>query len=213
MNKENRSILIGMVLGDGYIYCKDNIARLRMNHSLKQYEYINHKAILLGEIFNIKKPKLIRTISNGYPQVILVKEDKYFRILRKWIYKNNIKTYSKKILDYLTPHGIAIWWMDDGSLSMKMRDNKIHAREGHLNIYITKSQNEIISNWFFEKYNISFVPVKNKGLYRLRINTTNLKRFLPIIKPYIIDSMKYKIDMQYYKNGTSILDDDIVQAI
>lgn len=204
MNKEHRGILIGMILGDGCLNVRRDKrfpnswhSELMMVHNYKQYDYIKYKAELIHSIFGGKMPKITRFDNNGYDGVRVCKSASYFRILYKWIYKDKKKTITRKILDWLTPHGLAIWWMDDGSLSMKKRNGKIHAREGHINTYITLEQNQIICEWLYDKFDVIAKSVKNKNLYRLRINTTNLKKFIPIIEPYIIPSMQYKIDMQY----------------
>ena len=96
----------------------------------------------------------------------------------------------------LTPQGIAIWYMDDGGLSAKKRDGKIHAYELFLNTHETKETNQIIINYFLEVHDIKFTQVKNKGLYRLRCGTKQARKFIALIEDYVIPSMRYKIDMQ-----------------
>lgn len=49
---------------------------------------------------------------------------KYFKHLRKWLYKNDRKILSPKYLSYLDEQGLAIWYMDDGSTYIDKRDNK-----------------------------------------------------------------------------------------
>ncbi len=204
MNKINRGILVGMALGDGHIKANKSNARLTFIHCIAQKDYLNYKINLLHSVFGGKKPKITEFNNNGYLGVRSGKSNRYFKILHNWLYLKNKKTFSLKILNFLTPHGIAIWWMDDGSLYMKKRDGKIHAREGILSTYESLEVNKLISKWFSDNYDIQFIPVKSKGSYRLRINTTNLKLFIPIIKPYIIPSMHYKIDMKY-KDKSALL--------
>ena len=195
MNKKKRGVLTGMSIGDGHI--PKNGYGITITHCAKQYEYIYHKALLLRSVCGGKLPRVVDIDNNGYDGHTIYKSDKYFRILRKDLYKDNVKTISESILNRLTPQGIAIWWMDDGSLYMKRHKGKIHAREGILSTYIPLDHNIMIANWFKENYNVTLIPVRHRTSYRLRINTTNLKDFLPIIEPYIIPSMLYKIDMKY----------------
>jgi len=204
MNKKHRGILIGMALGDGHINVRRNRRwpnswhnSINIIHSSKQKEYADHKAGLLHSIFGGNLPSVVAFKNNGYPGVRFGKSDKYFRFLRKKLYCGRKKVFRPHVLDWLTDQGVAIWWMDDGGLSMKKRGGKIHAREGFLNVHEDIDTCQTIIEWFKQKYDVDFKAVKNKGSYRLRINTGDLKMFLPHIEPYVIPSMKYKVDMQY----------------
>lgn len=203
MNKETRGMLIGMVLGDGCLAVR-NVpdghlpeVRIQIKHSVRQVEYAEHKADLLHTMLGGKRPTPQYFDNSGYQGVRFSKSNSYFRILRSWMYNKGEKHITRRVLDMLTDHGLAIWWMDDGSLYMKRRNGKIHAREGILSTYLPLETNQIIAEWLLERYQIIAVPVSHKEMYRLRINTTNLKRFVPILEPYIIPSMRYKIDMGY----------------
>lgn len=192
--KNKKAILIGMVLGDGYLKVTEN-AGISITHSEKQLEYLLYKKQLLEEILICKPITLQKVKPNMYNTICyrIDKGHKYFRILRKWVYINNKKTFSRKILNYLNPLGIAIWYMDDGCLSAKKRNGKIHAYELFLNTHLTKKENQVIIDYFNEVWNIKFQQVKNKNAYRLRMSTKEIKKFMLLIKDYIHPSMSYKI--------------------
>jgi len=193
-NKEKRAMLIALVLGDGYIYCKKkyNNCGISITHSIKQEDYIKYKSELLGEIFDTKPPKLHYN-NDEFPGVVMTKGNKYFRILRKWMYNANKKKISKKILSYLTPKGIAIWYMDDGSLCAKKRKGRIHGSELYISTYISKEENQLIIDYFKDTHDIQFTQVKSKGKYRLRCGTKQAIKFIELVKPFIISQMSYKI--------------------
>lgn len=200
MNRIDRGILIGMVLGDGCLsvfrdkrYTNSFHQRLTLKHGASQKEYIEYKRDLLHSIFGGKKPKVKEINNNGYLGYTVSKSNSYFRVLHKQIYPSRKKCISRKVLDKLTPHGIAIWYMDDGSLYPKKRNGKIHAYELILNTYIPIEENEIIIDYFKENYDINFKIAKSKGSFRLRLGTREARKFIKIVEPYIIDSMKYKI--------------------
>lgn len=200
MNKMDRGILIGMVLGDGCLsvfrdkrYANSFHQSLSLKHGANQKEYIEYKRDLIHSIFGGKKPKVREINNNGYLGYTVSKSNSYFRVLHKQMYPNRKKTISRKVLDKLTPHGIAIWYMDDGSLYPKKRNGKIHAYELILSTYISIEENEIIIDYFKENYDINFKIAKSKGSFRLRLGTREARKFIKIVEPYIIDSMKYKI--------------------
>lgn len=202
MNKRNKSLLIGMIIGDGHVvsrkHPKHNYTQntLIIKHSIKQIEYLNHKAKLLHSIFGGKKPHVNIIDNSGYEGCILYKTDRYFKVLRKLLYPDGKKKISRDVLKYLTPEGIALWYMDDGSLSAKKRNGKIHAYDLTINTYISKEENEEIIEYFRDIWDIKFTVVKSKSSYRIRCGTREARKFIKIIEPYIVESMRYKINIR-----------------
>lgn len=197
---ELRSAIIGMVAGDAGIRqqkgCKS--VSLRICHAEKQKEYLEFKRDILQNLFqNWEIP--IKLIDNsGYPGVRLgTRTHPRLRTIYKWFYKDGKKRFSRRILNYLTPIGIALWYMDDGSLSYKRRDGLIHGREVHLNTYCSFEEAEIIQKYFKETWDISWTLVSNKGLYRLRTGAGEAQKLFVIIDSYIVPSMRYKLDLKY----------------
>lgn len=197
---ELRSAIIGMVAGDAGIRkqrgCKS--VSLRICHADRQREYLEHKRDVLQNLFKAWEIP-IRTINNsGYPGVYLItRTHPRLRVIHKWFYHSGKKRFSRRVLDYLTPIGIALWYMDDGSLSYKKREGKVHAREIHLNTYCSFEEAEIIQAYFKEKWEVAWTLVYNKGFYRLRMGAGEAKKLFAIIEPFIIPMMKYKLDLRY----------------
>ena len=109
-------------------------------------------------------------------------------------YPNDKKIIPKEALEQLTLEGIAWWYMDDGSMSIKKIDGKPRGAEITLNTYLTAEENQTIIDFFQNQYNITWKLNKSRGKYRLRMGKKEGKKFFALIEPYIIDSMKYKID-------------------
>lgn len=200
MNKVEKATLVGLVLGDGHIDCSKNKgiytnSAITFIHCKKQKEYLEWKADLLYKIFGGNKPKVIEFTNNGYNGVKMMKSNKYFRILHKYLYKNGRKTIPLKTLNRLTPLALAIWWMDDGCLFAKKRNNKIHAWELYLNTYLSDEENQIIINYFQQRWNILWKINHDKGRSRLRCSTKEGRKFLNIIRPIVnkIQCMQYKV--------------------
>lgn len=200
MNNRKKSLLIAMCIGDGHVFKSpySKSCGIAIKHSIKQEEYIKHKHKLIISLLGGHKPKLSyinQGKDNKYPAISFGKTHRLFRVLRKQLYKNKKKVISRKLLDCLTPEGIAIWYMDDGGLAAHKRNGRINSYSLFLNTHITKKENEIIINYFQEVWNITFRCNKNKGSYRLRCGTQEAKKFIEIVKPFIINSMYYKINM------------------
>ena len=80
MDKRKKSLLIGLVLGDGHLNSNSGVA-LEIEHSAKQKFYLEYKNKLISELLNCKqcniyyrKSKDCYKISKGHP---------YFRVLKK----------------------------------------------------------------------------------------------------------------------------------
>lgn len=201
MNRNKKSLLIALSIGDGHIEsrkdkrCNHVQNSISFIHCEKQKEYIEYKALLIQKIFGGKKPNVTKVNNSGYVGYRMMKTDKYFRILYKLLYPNGKKYITRKCLDYLTPKGIAIWYMDDGNLSKKKRNGKVHSYELFLNTFVSDEETQTIIDYFEEKWNIKFAKVKNNNGYRLRCGTIEARKFIKIIDRYVISSMKYKTDI------------------
>jgi hypothetical protein len=194
-----------MVLGDGCIRLQKDprhpgplpTASLAIKHSIAQKEYVEHKAKLLQHYLGGKLPRPYIAPNGKNLGALITKSNKYFRILHKRLYRGGQKTITREVLNHLTDEGLALWWMDDGSLYMKRHNGKVHAREGILSVYRPREECEIVRDWFKDRYDVYAPVVRHQKYWRVRFNSHSLCDLIPIIHPYIIPSMRYKVDMQY----------------
>ena len=190
--KNNKWVIISMCLWDWYV---DKHWTFKLIHSIKQKDYLLYKYKLITSILWWHKPKIVEFNNNWYSGVRFQKSDKYYKNIRSWIYKDWKKTYPRRILNKLDERWTAIWYMDDWCLSKKKRNWKVHAYDLILNTYLSKEENENIIQYFYEERWVLFKLQKSKWKYRLRMWTKEARNFIDIIKPYIIPSMEYKIDI------------------
>lgn len=216
LTEKDKSILIGLLLGDGYI---DEKGRIQIEHGEKQKEYCIYKAKLLHSVCGGKDIKVHEYIRNRsilkdkkqfkestFTTYSFKKQSQSFIPIRQLLYNENKKKYiSEEIVKYLTPEAIALWWMDDGCLTKKytyVNGEKKHC--GYMLRFCTflpKEQNEIIQKFFEEKYQMKWNVVKADGAkdesqWMLRCGSIEGKKFLNIIRDYIIKnvpSLSYKV--------------------
>lgn len=188
--------LIGAMLGDGGH--KDNL--LLFGHSYKQIEWVFHKKIFFENLFESYYP--IHVYKNEEYDTWQVRfnvtSNFYTYSIVNAIYNaDNQKMFSNELLECLTPEGIAWWYMDDGSMSFKRRNERIHSIIVTLNTYETLEKNQRIVDYFKNKWNIQWNITKGHkdGIYRLSMGLKEGRKFFELIKPYIIPSMMYKIDL------------------
>lgn len=196
MNFEDRAFLYGCLLGDAGISFSGGSYSFNITHCEKQKEYLLYKSCIINRILG--KQSEMKIINNsGYSGVrYSVSNVEILRPLYELFYPNGKKKIANEfILDNITLEALAIWWMDDGSCSKIYRNDKVRAYNGYLNTYETQSDNEIIKDILNFKYGFSLGSNYHKGWYRLRFNTENLRKLKKLISPYVIDSMKYKIEV------------------
>ena len=210
MDTEARGALIGMCLGDGHINVRYRLkdgkyrfesAEMRILHGPAQYDYCLHKAGLvkkyLGGKFNVRPYK------NGpggeYQSFAFSASNKYFKLLKKWIYPGGKKTYTKFVLDMLTQEGIALWYMDDGHARVNVnKDGYVSSVSTSIATMCSRPEVDDIIQWFDAKHGITFKPRFDKRMadghnWFIEANTENSRWFAHLVLPYIIPSMIYKM--------------------
>lgn len=200
-SKKQISFIIGMWLGDGWIsknYFKRANSFLGCQHSTKQIEYLKYKRSKLEELgFKVSN---IYNVSNNYGDIIRFDcRDPYlFNQLRLVLYPKNNKTIKRKWLNWLTAETLAIWFMDDGSLTKR---GKSAYASLHTNSF-NKKEHDIIIKYFKQVWKIqpTLRVVKRKDrkqTFFLTFSVEETKKLISIIKPFLIDSMKYKVDFNF----------------
>ncbi len=195
MNQKVKSIIAGILIGDA----GKQRATFYFGHSIKQINFALHKKYLIEKYLGIECSFSVK-LNVKYPSVrVYVPVTQIIREMVLQLYgqvKTNAghKIISRKFLNNLDDESIALWYMDDGSMSIKKRRNgKPHGIEVTLNTYLSTGENQIIIDYFLDVWDIRWGLNKSKNSYRLRMGKTEAKKMFKIINPYVIDSMKYKI--------------------
>lgn len=200
-NKESRKLLIGLLLGDGTI-CNNNVFKLSQCAQQKDYLEWKIKQLKDNGIRNSGLKTYISTKGFNEGKEVVYTELNiipFIKLLRRVVYKNGKKTFSRKLLNRLDAKGIAIWFMDDGHINIRKDKNK---RPMGFYIKIStcepKEKVQIMIDYFKEVWGIHFYMFhegKKEDSYSLCCGTKEGLKFIDIIKPHVeqIPSMLYKI--------------------
>jgi len=206
--KKLNSIIIGSYLGDGCIpkeQTKNSNNYLKIQHSIKQIEYATWKSDLFEGFAT--KPIIINRMFKNKPYTCVAFQTKvhpFCTRLRK-LYKDGKKTLNLSTLSYLDELGLAIWYMDDGSI-VRNRYKRADGTKGHLKFRGIKiatcsfsdTEIELLRNVLKHKWDLDFKVYYSRNSEKLypviSIFGDDARRFIEIIKPYVPDCMKYKID-------------------
>lgn len=207
LTKNQKSILVGTVLGDGFLQKtgKKN-ARLRLEHSEKQNEYLLWKVSHMGRVFNgkpsyikRKHPKsgktysYVRHQSNAMPELGRI---------RDVFYKEGKKVIPKSLSDIISKLNgvlvVAVWYMDDGYLDPKDKNSFIYLGR------ISKEEAEFAKEAIYAVFGIKprIYNKKEKG-FALYFSVAQTRQIQKKMSKYIIDIFNYKL-LPEYRHKTSL---------
>ena len=192
LTQNQQLMLVGLLLGDGHLETQNSgrTYRLKVEHSLEQEDYVlwiySHfkewapSGLFYKERKNGQKSVGFTTYSHGA-----------FRFHGHQFYEGKKKVIPKQIHKMISPMGIAIWFMDDGSRkSLRHNTFIIHT------LGFTKMELRRIQKVLLKQFNVETALHQQKGKYwRIYIPSKSVKVFRNIIEPFVqkIPSMKHKL--------------------
>src|SRR3989344_381961 len=174
LTEEQKSILIGTLLGDGYMRKKKN-AHLEINHCYAQKALVDW---IYGKFKDLvlTPPKWRR--GNGKRQAyrFFTRSLPVLTPFHDQFFLNNRKIIPKELK--LNPLSLAVWFMDDGSKS-------------YSSIYIntqqfTKNEQLFLINLLKKQFDIEAALNKDKIYYRIRIKVQSIKKFVALINKFVL---------------------------
>ena len=184
LTQRQRSIVIGSILGDGYVRIMPGRADafLEINHSISQKEYVDWKHRELKSICR-SLPVARRGNGNRIAYRFFTKQHPDLTELYRLFYKGNMKIIPRRLV--LDPLTIAVWFMDDGS---KCRDSDIYLNTQQFEM---GGQHNLVRA--LSLFGIECSLNRDKIYWRLRIKKSSLPVFWKAIAHHIIPSMNYKL--------------------
>ena len=206
-----KGIIAGMMLGDGCLFkgeANKNFS-LRLQHTIKQEEYLLHKAKILEELTSAKvhyiKPTdkkhpnwNVRCTTKGHP---------FYTNVRKIVYPHGKKQVTPTWLCWLNEEGLAIWYMDDGTLMKSYGYNKSGKRRiksRHIKLCtqgFSYEENLLLRDFIQDRFGVNFKAWRDGKYYHLGASPREANKLFDIIRPFILPCMKYKLDMQYEQSN------------
>ena len=189
LSDRQRQILIGTILGDGYISPR---GQFQLEHSDKYEKYLFWK---FGELENIAygSPSKVERIDkrNGakYKSYRFWLRQ-YFRPWREYFYQQTGKIFPPGLK--LTPLALAVWYMDDGCYSDKRCTIATDSFSDASRITIQ----EVLKKQFD-------LDIYSRSNGKVAIRAHSQKLFFNLIKPYIHESMAYKLGLKL-RQGSQI---------
>lgn len=210
-------IIRGSIMGDGSIQPKKPIdgkfitQSLHISHKLSQLEYIQWKKSKLGYLgygMEIKKHQQNNYSNNKYCYVFGTHRSNNISRISYEIDNDSITPISYEFLQKMNSLGLAIWYMDDGSLN---KSNKTWRANIHTEAF-GYEENEIIKSFLDSRgYYCNILKhnriSRNKTYFFITMTPEGSKNFWTDISHFIVPSMQYKLPDIYKGRFIDIKDD------
>lgn len=191
MTKTQRKIIIGTILGDGWIDGKS--LRIKQSNRYKEYVfwlYSNFKE------FSNQQPKQRKDNKQWYFQTRFLPEIQEYKVR---FYKDGRKIIPDDIIKLLiSPLSLAVWYMDDGSLDYRPKD---HYNFSLVTNAFTLEENRLLikalKNNFGIEASIQNPLCRGKKYPEIYIGAKGRDRFVMLIKPYILKCFSKKLPPQF----------------
>jgi hypothetical protein len=206
LTQEQKDLLAGTLLGDGNLQTETQgrTWRYRALHKSEHVDYLQHKYEILKEFC---------TTLPVYSEVLDNRTNKSYK---RWNFNTTIQnsfrhygnifyTYDaqqKKMIKHvplnirqlLTPRAIAYWYMDDGSIKWLGHSNAMRICTESFNETDVSRLKNALKDLYDIDTQLTQKTTENKFVgYRLSINEENSSKFRELIKPYLVDCMRYKV--------------------
>ena len=183
LNQVQRDIIIGTILGDGYLRIirgRKN-AFLEVNHSFSEKDYVDWKYNHLKK-FVKSVPKSRKGNGKRIAYRFYTRQMPDLTIFLQEFYNKK-----EKIIPFwlkLNPLILAVWFMDDGHKSYRT-------------YYLNSQQFSLENQKFLIKLlldlGIKSTLNRDKKYFRIRIKQESAQRFKSLISKFVIPKMKYKL--------------------
>lgn len=196
LNKRQREILVGLILGDAHLekLYTPTLGRLKIEHSYKQKKYVDW---LYKEFRNWVRSKprlrLVKAFGKTYQNYgFSTYGHRLLGKFRERFYKGKKKVVPSDLENDITPLGLAVWYMDDGSVKSSRHKGVFLNTQGFEDSELNMLQ-KILRKKFGIKSTTREQTRKQITKKQIYFGGESGERLIALIRPYIIPSMEYKI--------------------
>jgi recombination protein RecA len=198
LSEQQNQVVLGSLMGDGNLSPNRrgrNGVRFRLGHGARQRDYLEWKASLLGNI-----PSSSRTDSRGAGFVDFTPLPELGELQRAVYFGDGKKYLTEEYLKALTPLALAVWYMDDGSFSVRSEGKQQRTLGGSGRIQIcveamSEGSRVRLRDYLHDTHGLD-VRLRLSGSRQkavLTFSTAATARFQELVAPYVHPSMGYKL--------------------
>jgi recombination protein RecA len=191
-------VILGGLMGDGALSpTRSGLgARFRFGHRPRQIEYCDWKGSLFGNV--------------GFSRSTNEQEAVFYDVsplpelgeLRQAVYIGGKKVFSEDYIKQLTPLSLAIWYMDDGSFSIRAKGLQARTRDGsgrsEICVQAMESSTQArLAAYLSDTWGITPTIAKKRDAVFFVFPKDETAKLHALIAPFVHPSMEYKLLTRY----------------
>ncbi|KZS71574.1 recombinase RecA [Mycobacterium kansasii] len=217
LSDQQWEIVLGSLMGDGClsppVRQDSESARLRIGHGAQQSAYFDWKVSLLANIPHS------RTVNGKGAAFVDFSPLAELHELRSAVYLGDGKKFlSEEYLKGLTPLSLAIWYMDDGSFSLRSKglQQRTQGGSGRIEICVeamSEGSQVRLRDYLHDTHGLD-VRLRKAGAAAkavLVFSTAATAKFQQLVAPYMAPCMAYKLLPRFH--GRSMVTPQFVEPI
>jgi recombination protein RecA len=198
LSEQQVQVVLGSLMGDGNLSPNRrgrSGTRFRMGHGAKQAEYLDWKVSLLGNVPNSRTVNAKGAVFADFtplPELAELQETVYFGDGKKHLTWDYLKS--------LTPLALAVWYMDDGSFTVRSKGVQARTAGGTGRIEICVEAMSLGSRDRLVQYlrdtrklDVKLTSRGTRGISVIQFTTAASEKFQRLVAPYLHPSMDYKL--------------------
>lgn len=206
LSDQQFQVVLGSLMGDGNLSPNRrdrNGVRFRLGHGAKQLEYLQWKTALMGNIGHSKRENAAGSHFVDFTPLPELGE------LQRAVYLGDGKKFfSEDYLKALTPLALAIWYMDDGSFSLRSKglQERTTGGSGRIEICVeamSEGTRTRLCDYLRDTHGLD-VRLRlsgSAGKAVLVFSTAATAKFQELVAPYMAPSMEYKLLPRFRGQG------------
>ena len=198
LSDQQFQVVLGSLMGDGNLSPNRrdrNGVRFRLGHGVKQAEYLEWKTALMG---NIKHS--VSENAKGARFVDFTPLPELAELQRAMYLGDGKKFLSEEYLKALTPLALAIWYMDDGSFTVRSKglQERTAGGSGRIEICVeamSEGSRVRLRDYLRDTHGLD-VRLRLSGAAGkavLVFSTASTAKFQELVAPYMAPSMEHKL--------------------
>jgi len=198
LSDQQWQVVLGSLMGDGNLSPNRrgrHGVRFRLGHGAAQGAYLDWKVSMLGNV-----PVSRRTDQRGAVFADFTPLPELGDLQQAVYLVPSRKVLTNEYLKALTPLALAIWYMDDGSFSLRSQGLQARTSGGSGRVQFcietfTEGSRDRLVDYLRDTHGLecSWKPVGDRQKAVLTFTTQASRRFLDLVAPYVHPSMDYKL--------------------
>ncbi|MCO6432574.1 MAG: hypothetical protein J5J00_17105 [Deltaproteobacteria bacterium] len=189
LTNEQREVLVGILLGDAHLESRTQgrVSRLKIEQAITHKHYVSH-------LYDIFKPWVItppqrkeKRRPKGTNIWFQTVSHESLQLFTKSFYREGKKHVPERVQEWLTPRGLAYWYMDDGS--MKSLDSK-----GVIFNTQSFSRNDVerLCAVLRDNFDLQCSPRSQRDGWQIFVSGRSYEKLSALVEAFLIPEMKYK---------------------